>query len=200
MLKPRIFISHCEKNMEATDYAIRIIHALGCTPVIAERVPKKSRSIHLVVRDSMNSCEAVVVIATPDLQNGKKFSPSNGVSGELAILRNGKKWKNRYFVVKEENVVLSAMSDEARYTFIKGNYSEIAFAIITELDAMNLFKNYYELKGSELKIHDLLDTFHHLKELFSKGHMKKNEVAKHVKDCSAQIINSIISKGNGRKN
>ena len=39
------------------------------------------------------------------------------------------------------------LNDEARYTFTKENFSEIAFAIIVELGAMNLFKNYYELKG-----------------------------------------------------
>lgn len=186
--------------MEATDYAIRIIHALGCIPVVAEHQPKKSKTVQLVVIDTMNSCDAVVVIATPDLPNGNKFSPSSGVSEELGILKNTKKWNNKYFVIKEESVVLSAMSPEARYKFSKENFSEIAFAIIIELGAMKLFKNYYELKGSELKIHELLEIFHHIKELFEKGTMNKKEVEKYVKSCSSQIVNSIINNRNGRKN
>lgn len=198
MQKPRVFICHCEKNIEPTDYAIRIIHALGCTPVIAELHPKKSRTIHLVVKDSMNTCNAVVVLATADYKNGNKYAPSSGVAGELALLKNSKKFRNKYFVIKEKSVALSAMNDESRYTFTKRNFSEIAFAIVFELGNMDIFKNYYELKGSELKVHKLLDTLHNLKELFSTGVMKKEHVEEILKEYFNNLLNVIIGKTNER--
>ncbi len=142
---PRIFICHSETNFAPTDYAIRIIDLIGCVPVIAENQPKLSRNVSTLVSDTIETCDAVVVIATPDRDtpNGNGKEPSQGVLIEIGQLQKNRKFKGKYFFIKEKSVVLSPMVDEARYEFENGNYSSIAEAILIELRGMKLFRNYY---------------------------------------------------------
>ncbi len=175
--RPRIFISHCEKNMAPTEYAMRIIDLMGCEPLIAERQPKGSSSVNDVVRNLIESCDAALVIATGDQLNGDKFSPSNGVSVELGLLETIPKLKNKYFVVIEEGISLSAMNNMARYSFLKNDYSSIATAILIELGSMKLFRNYYEMPGSDLNLHNVIETLSDLKRLGESG-VLNNDVFK----------------------
>ena len=166
-----------------TDFAAKIIKLIGCEPVIAEVQPKGSKSVHDVVSDAMNSCDAVIVIATADLQNGEKSSPSSGISEELGILKAPEKLKGKYFVILEQGVVLSAMNSIARYSFTKEDLSQIAIAILIELGSMGLFRNYYEMPGSELQIHKLMETLASLKDHVEKGHIQKD------------VYNEVVEKG-----
>ena len=147
-----MFISHCENELKPTDYAIRLIDLIGCVPVIAEREPKLSRTVQSLVSDTMDSCDAVVVIATPDRDSTNGKEPSQGVLVEIGQLQQNEKFKGKYFIIKEESVVLGAMIPEARYKFSMSDHAPIAEALLLELGSMGLFRNYFEIPGSDYKI------------------------------------------------
>ena len=175
MSKPRIFISHSDTNFPPTDYAIRIIDLIGCIPVIAEREPKISRTVQTLVFDSMDTCDAVVVIATPDRDGPNGKEPSQGVLVEIGQLQISDKFRGKYFIIKEKSVVLGPMIPEARYQFENGNYSPIAEAILIELNSMGLFSNYYALPGSDMELHTLMETLSQLRDLIKKGLINKDQ-------------------------
>lgn len=167
--KPRVFISHCETNFTPTDFAIRIIDLMGCTPVIAEREPKLSRTVPSLVHDSMDSCDAVIVIATPDRDSPSGKECSQGVLVEIGQLQKSEKFKGRFVIIKEQSVVFGPMIPEARYKFNGSDLSPIAEAVLIELGSMSLFKNYYEMPGSDMEMHKLIEVINQLKDLANKG-------------------------------
>ena len=130
MQRKRVFISHSENNFGPTEYAIRIIDLIGCVPVIAEREPKLSRTVASLVFDSRDSCDAVVVIATSDRDGTNGKEPSQGVLVEIGQLQENEKFTGKYFIIKEESVVLGPMIPEARYKFSMSNYAPLAEAIL----------------------------------------------------------------------
>ncbi len=148
MPKKKVFVSHCEGELKPTDYAIRIIDLIGCVPVIAEREPKLSRNVLSLVSDTMDSCDAVVVIATPDRDGTNGKEPSQGVLVEIGQLQQNGKFEGKYFILKEESVVLGPMIPEARYKFNMSDHAPIAEALLLELGSMGLFRNYFEIPGS----------------------------------------------------
>ena len=186
MPRKKVFISHCENELKPTDYAIRLIDLIGCVPVIAEREPKLSRNVLSLVSDTMDSCDAVVVIATPDRDSTNGKEPSQGVLVEIGQLQQNEKLKGKYFIIKEESVVLGPMIPEARYKFSMSDYAPIAEALLLELGSMGLFRNYFEIPGSDNKIHELMETLSQLKELGKKGALKKEQFS--------EIIEQLIRK------
>lgn len=175
MPKKKVFVSHCEGELNPTDYAIRLIDLIGCVPVIAEREPKLSRNVLSLVSDTMDSCDAVVVIATPDRDGTNGKEPSQGVLVEIGQLQQNGKFKGKYFIIKEESVALGPMIPEARYKFSMSDYGPIAEALLIELGSMGLFRNYFEIPGSDNKIHELMETLSQFKELGKKGALKKEQ-------------------------
>ena len=185
MASNRVFISHNETNFGPTEYAISIIDLIGCIPVIAEKEPRLSRTVRSLVSGSMNSCDAAIVIATPDRKGIDGKEPSQGVLVEIGQLQENEKFKGKYVIIKEESVVLGPMIPESRYKFSKSNYGPIAESILIELGGMGLFRNYYEIPGSDLQIHELMETLYQLRELGLKGALKpeyfKNTVEEVIK-------------------
>lgn len=194
MQKPRIFISHCEDNFKPTDYAIRIIDAIGCTPVIAQKQPKLSRPVSNLVVSTFDTCDIILVIATADLKDKNGYAPSRGVLQEIGMIKKSRKHKGKYFIVKEQSVNLGAMSNETYYKFTKTNLAPIAEAILIELGSMGAFKNYFELKGSEYKFHEFIDSLHSLKELNGKGHLKSDFFENAVTDLISKAVNKILGR------
>jgi hypothetical protein len=119
-------------------------------------------------------------------------SPSQGVLIELGQLQKSEKFKGRYFIVKEETVNFGPMIPEARYSFSMLNFSQIAEAILIELGSMGLFRNYYEIKGSELRIHELIETLAQLKELADKNIFNKEQFKEHVEKVIQEIVDRVI--------
>lgn len=192
MPKPRIFISHSENNRGPTDFTIKILHYLGCIPVIAEDLPRSNFSVPALVADTMDSCDAVIVIATPDTGDKDAKNPSQGVLIEIGQLQKSEKFQGKYFIIKEESVALSPMIPESRYKFSDNNYGPIAEAIIIELTSMGFLKNYYELKGSDLKIHELMETLDQLRELANKNVFEKNRFREYVEKVIRDTVEKII--------
>jgi hypothetical protein len=192
--KPRIFISHNEKNREPTDYTIRLLRYLGCSPIIAEEMPHFNRTVSNLVDNSMEACDAVIVIATPDMDGTLGKSPSQGVLVEIGKIQNNEKFKGKYFIIKEETVILGPMIPEARYKFSLSNFGPIAEAVLIELGSMGFFKNYYEMKGSELKIHELIETLAQLKELFDKNVFDKQEFKQHSERVIQEMIGRVLGE------
>jgi hypothetical protein len=190
MPKKKVFISHCEDEFKPTDYAVRIIDLIGCVPVIAEREPKLSRNVRSLVSDTMDSCDAVVVIATPDRDGTNGKEPSQGVLVEIGQLQQNKRFKDKYLIIKEESVILGPMIPEARYKFSMSNYAPIAEALLLELGSMGLFRNYFEIPGSDNKIHELMETLFQLKELGKKGALKKEQ----FKETIEELIRTTIEE------
>jgi Predicted nucleotide-binding protein containing TIR-like domain len=195
-MKPKIFISHCERNFGPTDFAMRIIRDLGCVPIIAEEQPKLSRDIRSLVKSSMDSCDAVIVIATPDSDSPTGKTPSQSVSQEIGWIQENKKFKNRYVILKEKSVKLGPMIQEGYYPFIMSDYGPIAEAILIELGSMGLFKNYYELKGSEFQILELLETLVKLRDLVQSNVLKDEGLKEIIDELSTQMID-IVKGGCG---
>jgi hypothetical protein len=193
-MKPKIFISHCESNFEPTDFAIRIIDALGCIPVIAETQPKLSRNVGSLVKSSLDSCDAVIVIATPDNDSPKGKTPSQAVSVEIGRIQEIKKFENRYVIIKEETVKFGPMIPEVYYKFSMNNFGPIAEAILIELGSMGLFKNHYELRGSELQIQELMETLAKLRDLFQ-SNLLKDESLKEIVEKLAQQMIDVVKRG-----
>lgn len=194
MTKHKIFIVHCENNFGPTDYAIRIINIIGCIPVIAEKEPKLSRSVGNLAFDTMDSCDAVIVIATPDRDGPEGREPSSSVSIEIGGLRKTDKFKGRYVVIKEESVVLSPMMSETWYKFSMTDYAPIAEAILIELNSMGLFRNYYEIPGSELDIHLLMESLFQLRDLRKKGIFKKEIFKQSVEDAVKEFVDKLTKE------
>ena len=194
MQRKRVFISHSENNFGPTEYAIRIIDLIGCVPVIAEREPKLSRTVASLVFDSRDSCDAVVVIATSDRDGTNGKEPSPGVLVEIGQLQENEKFTGKYFIIKEESVVLGPMIPEARYKFSMSNYAPLAEAILIELGSMDLFRNYYELPGSDLKIHELMETLSQLKDLGKKGVLKREIFKEAVEDSIRNTVNELLKE------
>lgn len=195
MQRKRVFISHNENNFGPTDYAIRIIDLIGCVPVIAEREPKLSRTVASLVSDSMDSCDAVVVIATSDRDGTNGKEPSQGVLVEIGQLQTNEKFKTgKYFIIIEESVVLGPMIPEARYKFSMSDYAPLAEAILIELGSMDLFRNYYELLGSDLKLHELMETLSQLKDLGKKGVLKQEIFKEHVENVIRETVNEQLKE------
>jgi Predicted nucleotide-binding protein containing TIR-like domain len=188
MGKKKVFISHCENNFEPTDYAISIVDLIGCIPVVAEREPKLSRTVRSLVSDSLDSCDAVIVIATPDHNGSKGKEPSQGVLVEIGQIQKIEKLKDKYVIIKEKSVVFGPMVPEARYKFTMPNYGPIAEAILIELGSMGLFSNYYALPGSDLKIHELMEVLSQLKEWSSKKMISPEIFNSHVEDLIRKTI------------
>lgn len=188
MPKKKVFVSHCENELKPTDYAIRLIDLIGCVPVIAEREPKLSRTVLSLVSDTMDSCDAVVVIATPDRDSTNGKEPSQGVLVEIGQLQQNDKFKGKYFIIKEESVVLGPMIPEARYKFSMSDYAPIAEALLLELGSMGLFRNYFEILGSDNKIHELIETLSQLKELCKKGVLKQEQFKEIIDDLIRKTI------------
>lgn len=188
--RPKIFISHSQQNMAPTLFAMRIIELLGCTPIIAERQAKGSSSVNDAVRKLIDNCDAAIVIVTGEYINGDKLSPSSGVSVELGILESIPKFKNKYFVVIQDGVSMSAMNGMAWTSFSLDNLAPIAESILVELGSMKLFRNYYELPGSDMELHTLLDVLHDLRKLGASGVLNNEE----FKSAVAQQLNKFIAK------
>lgn len=191
---PKIFISHCEKSMAPTEYAIRIIELLGCVPMIAERQAKGSNSVNDVVRNLLDTCDAAMVIVTGDQTNGDKRTPSNGVSVELGILETIPKFKSKYFVVIEEGVTMSAMNNMAWTSFTMSNFAPIATAILAELGSMNLFRNYYQMPGSDSNLHQVLETLNALKTVGANGALNNDLFKSSVSTLITEFINNYTNK------
>lgn len=194
MQRKRVFISHSENNFGPTEYAIRIIDLIGCVPVIAEREPKLSRTVASLVFDSRDSCDAVVVIATSDRDGTNGKEPSQGVLVEIGQLQENEKFTGKYFIIKEESVVLGPMIPEARYKFSMSNYAPLAEAILIELGSMDLFRNYYELPGSDLKIHELMETLSQLKDMGKKGVLKPEIFKELVETLIRKTVNEQLKE------
>ena len=192
MNRPRVFISHCEKNFKPTAFAIGIIDLIGCIPVIAEKAPKKSRPVSSLVFDTIDSCDAALVIATPDTNGSSGKSPSQSVTVEIGNLQIMERLKGKYFIVKEESVNLGAMIPETHYKFSGSDYAPIAEAILIELGSMGLFRNYYELPGSDLKLHELMETLSQLRNMSSSGVVKKEIIQTAVEDIIKNTVENIM--------
>lgn len=195
MQRKRVFISHNKNSFGPTEYAIRIIDLIGCVPVIAEGEPKLSRTVASLVSDSMDSCDAVVVIATPDRDGTNGKEPSQGVLVEIGQLQTNEKFKTgKYFIIIEESVVLGPMIPEARYKFSMSDYAPLAEAILIELGSMDLFRNYYDLPGSDLKLHELMETLSQLKDLGKKGVLKQEIFKEHVENVIRETVNEQLKE------
>lgn len=195
MAKKRIFISHCETNFTPTNYAINIIDLIGCTPVIAEKEPKLSRNVRSLVDGTMESCDAAIVIATPDgdTKDGKGKQPSASVLVEIGNLQKDPKFKGKYVIIKEENVVLpNPMISEYHYKFNMSDFSRIAIAILVELGSMSMFRNYYQFSWSDLQLHDLLDALSSLKDMRDKGFLTPDQFKTNAKDMIEKVSNKIL--------
>lgn len=190
MSKPRIFISHSEKNREPTNYVINLLHYLGCIPVVVEDLPRCNSTVTSLVKGSMESCDAIVVIATADLEGESGNSPSQGVTVEIGRLQDNDKFKGKWFIIKEDTVNFGPMIPESRYKFSKTNFGPIAEALIIELVSMGLLKNYYEMKGSELKIHELMEYLDQLRELAN----KKILDPEHFEVCVKNLIKNTVDR------
>lgn len=188
MQRPRVFITHCDKKIEPTAFAARIINLIGCTPVIAEAQSRLSKSVLNFVIGSMNSCDAVVVLATCD----NNTSPSQGVLLEIGKLQKTRKFKGKYIIIKEDKAVLSPMIEEARYNFSIRNFGPIAEAILLELGSMGLFRNYYEMPGSEMQVHELIGTLSSLKSLSKKNGINRKLFSASAKNLVQGFVNKII--------
>lgn len=193
MGRKKVFISHCENNFDPTAYAIHIIELVGCIPVVAEREPKLSRDVKTVVYDLMNKCDAVIVIATPDRIGPTGMEPSPGVLMELGHLQENERFKNKYVIIKEESVVLGAMSSEARYKFTMSDCAPIAEAILIELGSMRLFRNYYELPGSDSNIHELMEIFYQLREMGIKKELSPENFERVIEELIRNTVKKLMN-------
>lgn len=194
MKRPRIFISHSEKNFGPTDFVIKIIDLIGCIPVIAETQPKLSRSVLSLVNDTIESCDAAIFIVTTEDDGSSGKMPSQGVLVEIGKIRDLDKFKGRYFLIKEESVNLGPMIPEARYKFNGTNYAPIAEAILLELSSMGLFRNYYELPGSDLELHKLMEVLDHLRDIRKKGYLKGDIFKTALEDIVRKTVEDLLVK------
>lgn len=186
----KIFISHNEINFGPTEYAIRIIDYIGCIPVIAEKQPKLARPVRSLVTGTIDLCDATIIIATPDRDGPNGKEPSQSVLVEIGRLQENEKFKGKYVIIKEESVILGPMIPETHYKFSMTNYAPIAEAILIELKSMGLFRNYYELPGSDLDLHILMENIHSLKELRKRDIFTQKDFEKHIESA----IKSVITK------
>jgi hypothetical protein len=142
----------------------------------------------------MDSCDAVIVIATPDDDSPMGKTPSQAVSVEIGRIQEIKKFENRYVIIKEETVKFGSMIPEVYYKFTMNDYGPIAEAILIELGSMGLFKNHYELRGSELQIQELMETLVKLRDLFQSKLLKEEGLKEVIDELSIRMI-EVVKRG-----
>jgi hypothetical protein len=97
-------------------------------------------------------------------------------------------------IIKEETVKFGPMIPEVYYKFSMNNFGPIAEAILIELGSMGLFKNHYELRGSELQIQELMETLAKLRDLFQ-SNLLKDESLKEIVEKLAQQMIDVVKRG-----
>jgi nucleoside 2-deoxyribosyltransferase len=139
----------------------------------------------------MDSCDAVIIIATPDDDSPSGKTPSQAVSVEIGRIQAMEKFQNRYVIIKEKTVKLGSMIPEVYYKFSMDDNSQIAEAILIELGSMGLFKNHYELRGSELHIQELMETLAKLRDLFQSHLLKEEGLKEIIEELANQMIDIV---------
>ncbi len=147
-----------------------------------------------LVSDSLDSCDVAIVIATPDgdAPNGKGKQPSPSVLVEIGNLQKMEQFKGKYIIIKEDSVVFSSMIPEVHYRFKMSDLSPIAVAILIELGSMGMYRNYYELPGSDLEIHELFGALSNLKDMKSKGLLNPDQFKTTVEDIIRKVIDKLM--------
>lgn len=137
----RVFVSHGTET-KALIKIERFLRGLGITPVIVKDEPSLGKSIDDLVEEQMNSCEAVIILATKDdkvmNQEGKEYyQPRPNVIHEIGLAQE--KVKEKVIYLKEEDCVFpSNISPKVWENFTQDNMENAFLKVVKELRAFGI--------------------------------------------------------------
>jgi hypothetical protein len=73
------------------------------------------------------------------------------------------------------------------------NYAPIAEAIVIELGSMRLFRNYYELPGSDSNIHELMEIFYQLREMGIKKELSPENFERVIEELIRNTVKKLMN-------
>lgn len=142
---------------------------------------KRARITPNLISGSTEGCNAVVFILTTD-------------TILVDFLKEIKQLKEKkYFIIKEDITGLNTLETETDYKYRRTDFGPIARSILIELGSLGYFQNYYEIRGSEMKMHELIATLYDFKELYKEGKLSKENFERFGKDLIEGAVKSIIN-------
>lgn len=139
----RVFISHGNETKALTKLE-RFLRGLGITPVIVKYEPSLGKSLDDLVEEQMETCLAVVILATKDdkVRNEKGeeyYQPRPNVIHEIGLAQE--KVKDRIIYLKEEGCVFpSNISPKVWEKFTQGNMEDAFIKVAKELKAFGIIE------------------------------------------------------------
>ncbi|MBI4379318.1 MAG: nucleotide-binding protein [Nitrospinae bacterium] len=136
----RIFISHgIETN--ALIKLERFLRGLGIAPVIVKNEPSEGKAIDDLVEDQMDTCMAVIILATKDdkVKTAKEeyYQPRPNVIHEMGLAQE--KIQNNIIYLKEEGCIFpSNIAPKVWENFTHDNMDEAFIKIAKELKAFRI--------------------------------------------------------------
>jgi predicted nucleotide-binding protein len=132
----RIFISHGTQT-DALDKVERFIRTLGPVPVIVKHEPSGGAAVDDMVPALMESCDAVVVLATSDEAVGDRRQPRPNVLHEIGLAQE--KLKGRVIYLKETGCTFpSNINPKIWEDFTQTDLAPAFMKIAKELKAFKL--------------------------------------------------------------
>jgi len=138
-----IFIGH-GKNKKALDELEKILRQFNVPYKVAEAEPNLGRPISAKVKETMDECDAAILIFTADeelrdLEGEAVWRPSENVVHELGAA--GYRYGTRIMILKDERVhMASNYSDLGYIAFEEGNLSSKATEVLKELIGFKILR------------------------------------------------------------
>jgi predicted nucleotide-binding protein len=135
---PAVFIAHGRPS-RALDRLREFVEALGCRPIIAEKMPSEDRSVDQNVDYWMGKSHCAVVLATgDDIIEGKIFARPNV---HIEIGRFQERFRGRVVYLVEQRLTLpSNIAEKVHERFTRENLTAAFTKVARELRAFGIIK------------------------------------------------------------
>lgn len=133
-VQPRIFLSHGSAE-NVLDAVSRFVEDLGFVPVVMKRSATQGAAVDDAVPALMDSCDAIVVLATADdKQQDETFNPRPNVIHEIGLAQS--MMPTRIIYLKEDGAVFpSNIAPKLWESFERGNYGPVFSKLVREFRA-----------------------------------------------------------------
>jgi hypothetical protein len=135
--KARVFVTHGHAD-DVLDAVVHFIEDdLQLTAVVVKREPSRGAAVDDRVEALMDSCDAVVILATADDIVGDNTQPRPNVIHEIGLAQA--KMPTRIIYLKEEGAMFpSNVGPKIWESFNRGNYGPVFSKIVRELRGLDL--------------------------------------------------------------
>jgi hypothetical protein len=135
---PRVFVAHGRPS-KALDRLSDFLRALGCEPIVVEKMPSEGRSVNDNVEHYLNQSDCAIVLATgDDLVDGRVFARPNV---HVEIGRFQERFRDKVVYLLEKNVALpSNVAEKVYERFTRDNLTSAFIKVANEVRAFGYLK------------------------------------------------------------